>query len=424
MSLDTTTRDGPKLEGQIVAGKFRVLRIIGSGGMGTVWEGVHVKLGTRVAIKFIRPQFAQQPEARARFEIEARAAAKLQTKHACHVYDYGVSDEGLPYIVMEYLDGESLSEVILRRGMLPAVEVANIIGQAARALDKAHQSGVVHRDLKPDNIFLATAEEGVTQGQFPYTVKLVDFGIAKILDDVQVEGAGAPMGGPTREGTVIGTPNFMAPEQLTVGGAPGPLTDVWSLGACAFAAMTARIPFEGDVLGDIVLKVCAAPMPIASRINPNVPVGFDAWFSRACARTVEKRFQTATELADALAAVCGLSSVRIATLDEDQVQYVLRARSMPDIQLADDIPDPKAMSPKTALLAGLVLGVALMIGLAGFLAWRDQARDDAGTFTLPPPPSASSAPAASSAPPPASAVPSASSSTTKPDAGTKGHPRE
>jgi eukaryotic-like serine/threonine-protein kinase len=423
MSLDTTTRDGPKLEGHIVAGKFRVLRIIGSGGMGTVWEGVHVKLGTRVAIKFIRPQFAQQPEARARFEIEARAAAKLQTKHACHVYDYGVSDEGLPYIVMEYLDGESLSEVILRRGMLPAIEVANIIGQAARALDKAHQNGVVHRDLKPDNIFLATAEEGVTQGQFPYTVKLVDFGIAKILDDVHVEGSGNPMGGPTREGTVIGTPNFMAPEQLTVGGAPGPLTDVWSLGACAFAAMTARIPFEGDVLGDIVLKVCAAPMPIASRINPNVPVGFDAWFSRACARSVEKRFQTATELADALAAVCGLSSVRIATLDEDQVQYVLRARSMPDIQLADDIPDPKAMSPKTALLAGLVLGVALMVGLAGFLAWRDQARDDSGTFVLPPsaPPPASSAPEVVSAPPSASAAPSASG--TKTDAGAKGHPR-
>jgi serine/threonine-protein kinase len=308
--------------------------------------------------------------------------------------------------------------------MLPAVEVANIIGQAARALDKAHQNGVVHRDLKPDNIFLATAEEGVTQGQFPYTVKLVDFGIAKILDDVQVEGTGAPMGGPTREGTVIGTPNFMAPEQLTVGGAPGPLTDVWSLGACAFAAMTARIPFEGDVLGDIVLKVCAAPMPVASRINPNVPVGFDAWFSRACARTVEKRFQTATELADALAAVCGLASVRVATLDEDQVQYVLRARSIPDIQLADDLPDPKAMSPKTALLAGLVLGVALMVGLAGFLAWRDQARNDTGTFVLPAsaPPSASSAPEAVSAPPSASAIPSASAST-KPDAGAKGHPR-
>jgi serine/threonine-protein kinase len=229
------------------------------------------------------------------------------------------------------------------------------------------------------------------------------------------------MGGPTREGTVIGTPNFMAPEQLTVGGAPGPLTDLWSLGACTFAAMTGRIPFEGDVLGDIVLKVCAAPMPIPSKIHPNVPVGFDAWFARACSREVSKRFQTATELADALAAVCGLSKVRVATLDEDQVQYVLRARSQPDIVAAEDIPDPKSMSPRSALMAGLVLGVALMIGLAGFLAWRDKIKSDeeAAAASARAAASASSAPvvstAASVAPPPptASAPPAPSKSAGK-----------
>ena len=114
------------------------------------------------------------------------------------------------------------------------------------------------------------------------------------------------MGGPTREGTVIGTPNFMAPEQLAVGGAPGPLTDLWSLGACTFAAMTGRLPFEGDVLGDIVLKVCAAPIPAPSKVNPDVPPGFDAWFARACSRDPAKRFQSAEELAQALAGVCGL----------------------------------------------------------------------------------------------------------------------
>jgi serine/threonine-protein kinase len=369
----------PNLEGKVLSGKFRVICLIGAGGMGTVWEGVHTTLGTRVAIKFIKPAYAQHTEARARFEIEARAAAKLQSKHACHVYDYGVSEEGLPYIVMEFLEGESLSESIMRRGTLPAIEVAKIIGQASRALEKAHATGVVHRDLKPDNIFLAHSDES-TQNDFPYTVKIVDFGIAKIFDDplaAPPDGtAPAPMGGPTREGTVIGTPNFMAPEQLTVGGAPGPLTDLWSLGACAFAAMTGRIPFEGDVLGDIVLKVCASPIPIASKLNPNVPVGFDAWFARACARDPVKRFQTATELSDALAAVCGLARVRVATLDEDQVQYVLRARSIPDSELADEIPDPKSMSPKSALLAGLVLGVALMVGLVGFLAWRDKMQSD------------------------------------------------
>jgi serine/threonine-protein kinase len=421
---DLADADGDPMLGRTLDGRYTVLAKLGAGSMGTVYRARQHAMGREVAIKILRSDRAVDSASKGRFMREARANSILASAHTVTVFDFGESDTGELFLAMELLEGESLGQRLKSRGRLSVAASVETTRQALRSLSEAHTKGIIHRDLKPDNIFLATAEEGVTQGQFPYTVKLVDFGIAKILDDVQVEGAGAPMGGPTREGTVIGTPNFMAPEQLTVGGAPGPLTDVWSLGACAFAAMTARIPFEGDVLGDIVLKVCAAPMPIASRINPNVPVGFDAWFSRACARTVEKRFQTATELADALAAVCGLSSVRIATLDEDQVQYVLRARSMPDIQLADDIPDPKAMSPKTALLAGLVLGVALMIGLAGFLAWRDQARDDAGTFTLPPPPSASSAPAASSAPPPASAVPSASSSTTKPDAGTKGHPRE
>jgi serine/threonine-protein kinase len=232
-------------------------------------------------------------------------------------------------------------------------------------------------------------------------VKLVDFGIAKIFEEPSSP-ASSPMGGPTREGTVIGTPNFMAPEQLTVGGAPGPLTDLWSLGASTFAAMTGRIPFEGDVLGDIVLKVCASPMPVPSKMNPNVPVGFDAWFARACARDAPKRFQTATELSDALAAVCGLSRVRVATLDEDQVQYVLRAQSHADIVAADELPDPKAMSPKSALLAGLVLGIAMMIGLAGFLAWRDKmkADEEAAAASARASASAPIAPAPSSAPPP------------------------
>ncbi|HTQ44171.1 MAG TPA: serine/threonine-protein kinase [Polyangiaceae bacterium] len=361
--------DTPGFEGQLVGGKYRAQRIIGTGGMGTVWEGTHEQLGTRVAIKFIKPQFAEQPEARARFQIEARAAAKLQTKHAVHVYDYGVTPEGLPYIVMEFLEGHSLSDAIIERGKLPAREVAQIIGQAARALQKAHAAGIVHRDLKPDNIFLARTDEPV-EG-LPFIVKLVDFGIAKIFEPSSTEGqVSRPMGGPTREGTVIGTPNFMAPEQLAVGGAPGPLTDLWSLGACTFAAMTGRLPFEGDVLGDIVLKVCAAPLPVPSNLNPGVPAGFDAWFARACSRDPSKRFQTADELAQALAGVSGLGRLRVATLDEDQVQNVIRPK--PDAMPLSSLPPPNSMSPRTALLAGLVLGIAMMIGVLGFLAWRER----------------------------------------------------
>ncbi|CAN5580142.1 hypothetical protein BH09MYX1_BH09MYX1_56860 [soil metagenome] len=370
--------DSPTLEGTLVSGKYRVGRLIGSGGMGTVWDGVHEGLGTRVAIKFIKPAHAQAADARKRFEIEARAAAKLQSAHAVQVFDYGVTEGGLPYIVMEYLEGESLSDALIRRGPFPAQEVARMIGQAARALAKAHAAGIVHRDLKPDNIFLSkSGEEGTEEDDLPYTVKLFDFGIAKMFDEpIRADVKANPMGGPTQEGAVIGTPNFMAPEQLTVGGNPNALTDLWSLGACTFASMTARIPFEGEVLGDIVLKVCAAPMPVPSKYIADVPQGFDAWFARACNRDPTKRFQTADDLSTALANVCGVGKVRVATMNEDQVQYQLRTPSADDASLADDIEVPRAMSPRTALLAGLVLGVTMMIGIAGVLAWRDAQRQE------------------------------------------------
>jgi serine/threonine protein kinase len=362
--------DVPDLTGQVIGGKYRVLRIIGTGGMGTVWEGVHKSLGQKVAIKFIKPAYASHPDARKRFEIEARAAARLRTKHAVHVYDFGVTDDGIPYIVMEYLEGRSLSELLMEKGPLTGREVGLVIGQACRALTKAHEAGIVHRDLKPDNIFLATNTEDV--GDLGFSVKLVDFGIAKIVQE-PIDHALSPMGGPTQEGAVVGTPNFMSPEQLTVGGAPGPLTDIWSLGACAFTAMTARIPFEGEVLGDIVLKVCVTPLPIPTDLNPNTPSGFDAWFAKACARDPKKRYQTAKELGDAVELVCGVTGLqpRSTTLDEDRVQYALRPAA-PDAFSVDDMEMPTGMSPRTALLAGLVLGLTVMIGLLGLFLWRQK----------------------------------------------------
>jgi serine/threonine-protein kinase len=366
----------PSLEGTIVGGKYRVIELIGSGGMGTVWAGEHRALGTKVAIKFIRPQYASMEDARQRFEIEALAAAKLTTIHAVRVFDYGVTDDGLAYIVMEFLQGESLSEALIRGGPMAAPMVAQTIAQAAIALSQAHAAGVVHRDLKPDNIFLAVNIDN-PKSELPFTVKLVDFGIAKMFEAPRVAGLATPpaMGGPTQEGAVIGTPNFMAPEQLTLGGAPGPLTDLWSLGACAFAAMTARIPFEGDVLGDIVIKVCAAPLPVPTQLAPNVPAGFDAWFARACSRDPTKRFQSAQELAESLSNVCGTGRVRMHSSDDAQVKYVLKKSQTP----LESIPVPPSMSPKTALLAGLVLGVTAMVGIAGAFAFH--AREEAIDIT-------------------------------------------
>jgi eukaryotic-like serine/threonine-protein kinase len=409
-----SSSDIPDLAGQVVGGKYRVDRLIGTGGMGTVWVGTHSALGHKVAIKFIKPAYASHPDARKRFEIEARAAAKLKTKHAVQVYDFGVTEEGIPYIVMEYLEGRSLSELLMEKGPLPGQEVGTIISQAARALAKAHAAGIVHRDLKPDNIFLATNAEDV--GEQGYSVKLVDFGIAKIVQEPVDHAVTSPMGGPTQEGAVVGTPNFMSPEQLTVGGAPGILTDIWSLGACAFTAMTARIPFEGDVLGDIVLKVCVSPLPIPSKLNPNTPSGFDAWFAKACSRDPAKRFQSATELRESLELVCGVDKPRAKapSLDEAEVQYALRPAPPNPFPLDDDddIEMPSGMSPRTALLAGLVLGVAVMIGIVGAIAWRQQQLDS----TIDVPPVASSARKSPYPPPTPSVSATAPSSTPSADA--------
>jgi serine/threonine protein kinase len=357
-------------EGQIVGGKYKVGPLVGSGGMGTVWLGQHMNLGTRVAIKFIRPQFAERVDARRRFEIEARAAASVDSKHAVKVYDYGLTDAGLPYIVMEYLEGESLSEALIRRGPMPADEVARIFAQAAKALSKAHAASIVHRDLKPDNIFLATNMDADSKDGLPYVVKLVDFGIAKMLDAEQEGGKG--LKGPTQDGSVIGTPNFMSPEQLTVGGSPGPLTDIWSLGACVFASFTARIPFEGEVLGDIVLKVCVEALPVPSKFNADVPVGLDQWFLRACHRDATKRFQSVDEMTDQLSKVCGLGGPKVATHAEDRVQYALNKAKKDEEDEEDEEMPTGGMNAKTAFLAGIVLAVTLVVGLVGFLAWREK----------------------------------------------------
>ncbi|MDB4995805.1 MAG: serine/threonine protein kinase [Myxococcaceae bacterium] len=370
--------DVPSMAGEVIGGKYRVDRLLGSGGMGTVWLGAHAALGTPVAIKFIRPSHAAHVDARKRFEIEARATAKLSTKHAVHVFDYGTTDEGIPYIVMEYLEGESLSEKLIREGPMNGLEVARMIRQAARALTKAHAAGIVHRDLKPDNIFLCSNVDD-TGDELTYIVKLVDFGIAKIFQEPLVSDRVAmPMGGPTMEGAVIGTPNFMSPEQLTLGGMPGALTDLWSLGACAFAAMTARIPFEGDVLGDIVLKVCASPLPVASHLNPDVPPGFDAWFARACSRDAKKRFQTPSELADALDRVCGVVRASSPSLvdDVESVQYRLKPATPEALAALEEMEEPQSMSSRTAMLAGIVLTVALAVCALGVMAYRDKLKSE------------------------------------------------
>jgi serine/threonine-protein kinase len=300
------------LAGKVVGGKYRVVRPIASGGMGSVWEGVHLTLGTRVAIKFIRPEYAKDDDSMARFETEARVMARLQSRYAVHVYDYGFTPGGLPYLVMEYLEGQSLTGVIEQGGPLPLTEVVHLMSQAAHALEKAHRLGIIHRDVKPENIMLVPDADAADEDN-AQMVKLVDFGVAKVLleNEAPVDadgGAGAnSLRRPTARGVLLGTPAFMSPEQLLASGVADKHADLWGLAACAFVAATSKLPYNATTLGDLVKQVCLNPPPVPSAVNPGLPASFDAWFARACASNPADRFQSGYEFARELQAACGVS---------------------------------------------------------------------------------------------------------------------
>ncbi len=344
----------PDFQGTTIAGRYLVERLIGQGGMGTVWAGRHVTLDQLVAIKFVHPKLAGSAEALRRFDTEAKAAARIKSRHAVAVYDHGVTEAGQPYIVMEYLEGESLEQAIARRGKLPLNEVAEIVQQAARALNTAHAAGIVHRDLKPDNIFLARDSEATARG---YSVKLVDFGIAKIVHDEAAGGASA-----TQAGMVLGTPHYMSPESLTSSAPVSVASDIWSLGACTFSAVCGRVPFEGEAIGDVVLKVCASPLPVPSQIQPSLPKSFDAWFERACSRDPKKRFTTVAELADALTRLD-----EWARAQREHVLYEIRPMAPSIVDGAELEIQP---SGRARAIAGMLIGASLMLGVLGFYVFR------------------------------------------------------
>lgn len=280
---------------ELIAGKYRLTRMIGRGGMGSVWEGVHATLGTRVAIKFIDAEYAASAEALSRFENEARAAAKLRSKYVVEVYDHGVTADGRPYIVMEFLSGEPLDRRLEALGRLDIVQTAALMQQVSRALARAHGAGIVHRDLKPENVFLVRDEEDGIE-----IAKVVDFGIAKFTD------RSMGVSSSTRTGSVLGTPFYMSPEQARGLRAVDTRSDIWSMGVIAFRCLTGRLPFEGEAVGDLLVKICTGPTPVPSRFAAGLPPEFDSFIARALAKEPDQRFQTAQELADALSVMAGL----------------------------------------------------------------------------------------------------------------------
>jgi hypothetical protein len=271
----------------ILAGRYRLDRQLGKGGMGSVWLAEHLALNSWVAIKLMDPSIASTVEGAERFKREAQAAASLRSAHVVQVLDYGLH-ETTPFLVMELLQGQSLADCLEREKRLTPERTLTIVTQVARAIGRAHAGGIVHRDLKPDNIFLVREDD-------QELAKVLDFGIAKTT--------GPRFGGmETRTGVTMGTPYYMSPEQVEGKKALDHRSDLWSLAVITCECLTGVRPFDGETFGELLLNICARPVLPPSSQGFFLP-GFDEWFAKATNRDITQRFNSAQELALALAEV-------------------------------------------------------------------------------------------------------------------------
>ncbi|HEV2750648.1 MAG TPA: protein kinase, partial [Gemmatimonadales bacterium] len=327
----TLRSSGPTedLVGQVVADRYHVMKKLGEGGMGQVYLAEHVKMGRRSAIKVMNPSMVHDPEAVARFNREAANASRITHPNVCAIYDFGETPEGLIYLAMEFVEGEPLTDVLARDGVLPVGRAASIFLQVADALQAAHDLGIVHRDLKPDNIMLTRARDGSD------VVKVVDFGIAKAVGGVS--GGSGDSQKVTKTGLVVGTPEFMSPEQLSGDPLDG-RSDVYSLALVFFKMLTGKLPFEGTTVQDTMVKrLTDEPASLAdARPDLHFPPGLQATLDSAFARRPVDRYQSAAKFADGVAAVLGAPRGR-------------RTPSMPPTRPDADAPTERLRRPTPIL---------------------------------------------------------------------------
>jgi serine/threonine-protein kinase len=275
--------------GHILANKYRVDRFIAAGGMGVVAAGMHLELDQPVAIKFLCIENELSGEGVERFRREARAAAKIHSEHVVRVFDVGLLDAQVPYLVMELLEGNDLDDEIEARGALPVYEAVSYVLQAIDALAEAHAVGIVHRDLKPSNLYLARRSDGLR------VIKVLDFGISKSL----IKSTPSEMG-LTKTSSLVGSPLFMSPEQMRSAKDVDARTDVWALGSILYYLVTAREPFDGDTLPQLCVSVMNEPHRPAREVVPSVPEALDQVIARCLEKERALRFDSLAELAEAL----------------------------------------------------------------------------------------------------------------------------
>ena len=273
--------------GQVIGERYLIGSVIGEGGMGVVCAATHVGLGTPVAIKLIRPDLKHDAESVVRFLNEARTAAALKGEHIARVYDVGQLETGEPYLVMEQLEGVSLDSFLAERGALPQTEAVDIVLQACDGLAEAHAVNLVHRDVKPANLFLARRPDG------QFVLKILDFGISKRLMDGAFKGV-------TNPGRSMGSPWYMSPEQMMNPAAVDQRADVWSLGVMLYELLTNEYPFNGEGVVQVCANVLVAPAPRPSSRRGDIDARLDEVVLRCLEKRAEDRFQSVDELAEAL----------------------------------------------------------------------------------------------------------------------------
>jgi eukaryotic-like serine/threonine-protein kinase len=345
--------------GQVVAGKYRLITEIGRGGMGVVWRGERLAhQAWPVAIKLMAPSLQGFALARKRFEREVCLAALVRGPHVVQVFDHGLDDKtGELYIVMELLDGASVGRRLQHLTRLDPGEVMLLVKQVASALTSIHKAGVVHRDLKPDNIFLIGNDDEPV-------FKILDFGLAKQVGlelsdslDWVIDSRAL-----TTKGNAVGTPWYMSPEHLR-GEQPEPRGDLWSLAIIACECLVGRRPFDATDIPTLGAQLLAAARPVPSQLG-DVPAGFDAWFAKATHPDPDQRFQTAKELETALHAVCGATAWVIPTI-QGQPRAPTRAHSLAGVTRPPE--SPPALLRRRATAAVLVATLAGGLGVSAYM---------------------------------------------------------
>ena len=331
--------------GDVVAGKYRVESLLGEGGMGVVLAARQVTLDRLVALKLLPAEAAKDEVLVGRFLREARAAARLQSDHVAKVIDVGTLPSGAPYMVMEHLQGADLGQVLASRGRLDVPTACDYVVQACHAVGEAHALGIVHRDLKPENLYLTTRLGGSAM------VKVLDFGVSKVLTAVA--------GGLTTTTTAVGSPMYMAPEQMRASRTTDARADVWALGVVLYELLTQRCPFEAETLPDLCIKVVGEPpVPIVDR-RADLPAELVAIIDRCLEKDPGKRFADAGVLAAALEPFV----VSMIPPEVPSVPRFVPAQVTTQAELAPTLPAPpmpRSRAPVVVAIVGLVAIVAWM----------------------------------------------------------------